>query len=317
MLATLLSSTLVGLDGRVIRVEVDVAPGLPGFTIVGPRRRRAPGGARARPRRDPQRRLRPSAAADHRQPRPGRPAQGGRLARPRDRDRDPARLGAGARGAGPDRADRRAVARRRGPARARDPADGRGPRAGAGVRRVVVPADVRGGGRARRRDRGRSACATLREAVDAVRRRPRAGATGRAAAGRAGASRRPRPRPPRAGPPAAARSPPAIGRSPGPGRGPRSARGAARRSRSPSPAATGCCSSGRRAPGKTLLARTIPGLLPPLGDARGARGDDRRVGGRRGPDRRRSSGGRRSARRITRCRTRRWSAAGRGCRPAR
>lgn len=35
MLASLLSATLVGLDGRVIRVEVDVAPGLPGFTIVG------------------------------------------------------------------------------------------------------------------------------------------------------------------------------------------------------------------------------------------------------------------------------------------
>lgn len=35
MLATLLSTTLVALDGRVIRVEVDVAPGLPGFTIVG------------------------------------------------------------------------------------------------------------------------------------------------------------------------------------------------------------------------------------------------------------------------------------------
>lgn len=35
MLATLLSATLVGLDGRVIRVEVDVANGLPGFTIVG------------------------------------------------------------------------------------------------------------------------------------------------------------------------------------------------------------------------------------------------------------------------------------------
>jgi len=35
VLATLLSSTLVGLDGRLIRVEVDVAPGLPGFTIVG------------------------------------------------------------------------------------------------------------------------------------------------------------------------------------------------------------------------------------------------------------------------------------------
>ncbi len=35
MLATLLSATVNGLDGRVIRVEVDVAPGLPGFTIVG------------------------------------------------------------------------------------------------------------------------------------------------------------------------------------------------------------------------------------------------------------------------------------------
>jgi len=35
VLATLLSSTIVGLDGRIIRVEVDVAPGLPGFTIVG------------------------------------------------------------------------------------------------------------------------------------------------------------------------------------------------------------------------------------------------------------------------------------------
>ena len=35
MLATVPSATLVGLAGRVIRVEVDVAPGLPGFTIVG------------------------------------------------------------------------------------------------------------------------------------------------------------------------------------------------------------------------------------------------------------------------------------------
>ena len=35
MLATVPSATLIGLDGRVIRVEVDVAPGLPGFTIVG------------------------------------------------------------------------------------------------------------------------------------------------------------------------------------------------------------------------------------------------------------------------------------------
>ncbi len=35
MLATVFSATLTGLDGRVVRVEVDVAPGLPGFTIVG------------------------------------------------------------------------------------------------------------------------------------------------------------------------------------------------------------------------------------------------------------------------------------------
>lgn len=35
MLATLLSATVQGLAGRVVRVEVDVAPGLPGFTIVG------------------------------------------------------------------------------------------------------------------------------------------------------------------------------------------------------------------------------------------------------------------------------------------
>ncbi|MDO8485427.1 MAG: YifB family Mg chelatase-like AAA ATPase [Candidatus Limnocylindrales bacterium] len=35
MLAIVPSATLQGLDGRLIRVEVDVAPGLPGFTIVG------------------------------------------------------------------------------------------------------------------------------------------------------------------------------------------------------------------------------------------------------------------------------------------
>ena len=35
MLATLLSATLNGLEGCLIRVEVDVAPGLPGSTIVG------------------------------------------------------------------------------------------------------------------------------------------------------------------------------------------------------------------------------------------------------------------------------------------
>ncbi len=35
MLSSLTSATLLGLTGRAVRVEVDVAPGLPGFTIVG------------------------------------------------------------------------------------------------------------------------------------------------------------------------------------------------------------------------------------------------------------------------------------------
>src|SRR4051812_14529719 len=35
MLATLVSATLHGIAGRIVRVEVDVAPGMPGFTIVG------------------------------------------------------------------------------------------------------------------------------------------------------------------------------------------------------------------------------------------------------------------------------------------
>jgi magnesium chelatase family protein len=35
VLATIFSATIAGLEGRVVRVEVDVAPGLPGFTIVG------------------------------------------------------------------------------------------------------------------------------------------------------------------------------------------------------------------------------------------------------------------------------------------
>ena len=35
VLATLLSATLAGITGHPVRVEVDVAPGLPGFTIVG------------------------------------------------------------------------------------------------------------------------------------------------------------------------------------------------------------------------------------------------------------------------------------------
>ena len=35
MLASLLSATLVGIDARLVHVEVDVSPGLPTFTVVG------------------------------------------------------------------------------------------------------------------------------------------------------------------------------------------------------------------------------------------------------------------------------------------
>jgi len=35
MLATALSASIVGVDGVPVRVEVDVAFGLPGLTIVG------------------------------------------------------------------------------------------------------------------------------------------------------------------------------------------------------------------------------------------------------------------------------------------
>jgi magnesium chelatase family protein len=35
VLATLLSAALSGIDGRIVRVEIDVSPGLPSFTVVG------------------------------------------------------------------------------------------------------------------------------------------------------------------------------------------------------------------------------------------------------------------------------------------
>ena len=35
MLAKIMSSAVLGLDGALIEVEVDIGPGLPSFTIVG------------------------------------------------------------------------------------------------------------------------------------------------------------------------------------------------------------------------------------------------------------------------------------------
>ena len=35
MLAKVITCAIVGLDGAIVEVEVDISPGLPSFTIVG------------------------------------------------------------------------------------------------------------------------------------------------------------------------------------------------------------------------------------------------------------------------------------------
>ena len=119
MLAVVPSATLHGLDGRLIRVEVDVAPGLPGFTIVGladtavqEARERVRGAIRNAGFVFPPRRITVNLA----------PAELRKTGASLDlamAHGHPARLGAGPRGPGGGRADRRARAGRRGPAGAR------------------------------------------------------------------------------------------------------------------------------------------------------------------------------------------------------
>ena len=104
MLATARTFSLIGVEAREVRVEVDVRTGLPAFALVG-----LPDAA-VRESRERVRaalvqlRLRLPAEADHGEPRSGRPAQGGPGIRPRDRGGGARRLGA---------------ARRRGPRRTR------------------------------------------------------------------------------------------------------------------------------------------------------------------------------------------------------
>ena len=278
MLATLLSSTLVGLDGRVIRVEVDVAPGLPGFTIVGladaalqEARERVRGAIRNAGFSHPPRRITVNLA-------------------PADLRKAGASLDlaiaigillgseqvAAAAGAGRD--GRRALARRRGPAGAGHPADGR--RARPARRRAGDRAGRRRSrGRARRRDRDRRRRrrSARRSTPCAARRRADPVAPPRVElaepAGGAAASRRHGRR--RA--PAAGRADPDLAEV----RGQLEARRALEIALA---GGHGLLLVGPPGSGKTLLARTIPGLLPPLDDAAGAGGDDRRVGGGRGPD---------------------------------
>ena len=126
MLASLLSATLHGLDGRIVRVEVDVAPGLPGFTIVGladtalqEARERVRGAIRNSGYEYPPRRITVNLA-------PADLRKGGRVARSGDRARHHGRVGAGE-GDGPLGRSGRVVARRRPAPGARSAAHGRRP----------------------------------------------------------------------------------------------------------------------------------------------------------------------------------------------
>ena len=310
MLAVVPSATLHGLDGRSIRVEVDVAPGLPGFTRRRARRHGGPGGARTRPRRDPQRRLRLPTAAHHGQPRAGRAAQDRRVARPGDRHRHPARVRAGARrhrspvallgelgldgevrlrpGHPADGRRRRGAARSAGSWSRRPPwtrrASSRGSRSSARRRWPRRPRSCVGGGRGGRRSRCRGSRSPGRARGTTPGRRPSCDLAG------------PKPAGPRRGPWA--------------GRGAAGARDRARRR-----ARAAADRSARR--GQDHAGADDPRPAAAARRRGGARRVDRRVGGRGGPDLRAASPSRRSGRRTTRCRTPRWSAAARRCPRAR
>ena len=78
MLACLRTAAVFGVEACPVHVEVDVSFGMPVLHDGRPARRERPREPRPRAQRDSQLRLRVSAAPDHRQPRAGRRAQGGR-----------------------------------------------------------------------------------------------------------------------------------------------------------------------------------------------------------------------------------------------
>ena len=53
MLGRVYSCAVLGLDGALVKVEVDIAPGLPVFNVVGLGRYCGPGSARTGARGDP------------------------------------------------------------------------------------------------------------------------------------------------------------------------------------------------------------------------------------------------------------------------
>ncbi len=75
MLAKLYSCAIIGLEGGLIEVEVDIAQGLPAFTLVGLPDAAVSGIAGTRAGGDQELQRHVSDAPYHRQPRPRRPEE--------------------------------------------------------------------------------------------------------------------------------------------------------------------------------------------------------------------------------------------------
>ena len=181
MLARIHSAATLGLEARVLDVEVDASDGLPRFTIVGLPDATRPRGPRARPL-GPEERGLPDARAAPSPSTSRRPTFAS--AAPRSICRWPS-ASLASRGLTPRRTRRR-VLRRRARARRRGAADPRRalPRPGRAGRRVRGDRAARGqrrGGRRGRRDPGHSRARTSRAAVAARRGRAARSARGAAA----------------------------------------------------------------------------------------------------------------------------------------
>ena len=205
MLASAQSATLLGVEGRPVRVEVHVSAGPSRLHRGRPARHHVPRGARPGPGRAALQRPHLADVPGDGEPRPARAAQGRRRARPRHRRRPcwpPASRCPPARSPGGRSSASSASTARSGPCRGRSRSSTPWP-----TREVVVPDGVHGRGRSSSAATSSGRSRTLVDAwsgrcagTDAVARAARAGAATAAAAGarpgrRARAARRPlRPR---------------------------------------------------------------------------------------------------------------------------